>query len=42
VSPFQAPHFRYYEEAGGVTIHGQQYGGMELARMVTGYLQGSF
>ena len=42
VSPFQAPHFRYYEEAGGVTIHGKQYGGMELARMVTGYLQGSF
>jgi outer membrane receptor protein involved in Fe transport len=42
VSPFQAPHFRYYEEAGGVTIHGQHYGGMELARMVTAYLQGSF
>jgi hypothetical protein len=42
VSPFSSPHFRYYEEAGGVTIHGQYYGGMELARMVTGYLQGSF
>ncbi|MFC1654540.1 TonB-dependent receptor plug domain-containing protein [Myxococcota bacterium] len=42
VSPFSAPHFRYFEEAGGVTINGQQYGGMELARMVTGYLQGSF
>jgi outer membrane receptor for ferrienterochelin and colicin len=42
VSPFSAPHFRYYEEAGGVTVTGQQYGGMQLARMVTGYLQGSF
>jgi outer membrane receptor protein involved in Fe transport len=42
VSPFSAPHFRYYEEAGGETITGQKYGGMELARVVTGYLQGSF
>ena len=42
VSPFSAPYFRYYEEAGGVTADGQQYGGLQLARMVTGYLQGSF
>jgi outer membrane receptor for ferrienterochelin and colicin len=32
VSPFSAPYFRYYE----------RYGGEELCRMVTGYLQGSF
>ncbi len=42
VSPFSAAHFRYFEEAGGITPTGQQYGGLELARMVTGYLQGSF
>jgi iron complex outermembrane receptor protein len=42
VSPFSPPYFRYYEEAGGITPTGQQYGGLELARMVTGYLQGSF
>ena len=42
VSPFSAPHFRYYESAGGVTPMGRNFGATQLARMVTGYLQGSF
>jgi hypothetical protein len=42
VSPFSAPHFCYYEKGGGVTTMGVPFGGMQLARMVTGYLQGSF
>ena len=42
VSPFSAPHFRYHEKGGGVTPMGVTYGGMQLGRMVTGYLQGSF
>ena len=42
ISPSSAPHFRYYEKGGGVTAMGTPFGGMQLARMVTGYLQGSF
>ncbi len=42
VSPFSAPHFRYYEKGGGVSATGMWYGGQQLARTVTGYLQGSF
>ena len=42
VSPFSSPHFRYYEDAGGITADGRYYGGQHLRRMVTGYLQGSF
>jgi outer membrane receptor protein involved in Fe transport len=42
VSPFSAPHFCYYEKGGGVTAMGVPFGGMQLARMVTGYLKGSF
>ena len=40
--PVSTPHFRYYEKGGGVTAMGVPYGGMQLARMITGYLQGSF
>jgi iron complex outermembrane receptor protein len=40
--PVSKPHFAYYEKGGGVTAMGVPYGGMQLARMVTGYLQGSF
>jgi outer membrane receptor for ferrienterochelin and colicin len=39
---FSEPYFRTYEKGGGVTSTGRRYGGFELARMVTGYLQGSF
>jgi outer membrane receptor protein involved in Fe transport len=42
ISPFSAPHFRYRDEGGGITATGQEYGGIELARVVTGYLEGSF
>jgi iron complex outermembrane receptor protein len=42
VSPFSPPYFRYRDEAGGVTASGVKYGGDELRRMVTTYLQGSF
>ncbi len=42
VSPFSAPHFGYFEIAGGVTPMGQPFGAAQLARMVTAYLQGSF
>ena len=42
VSPFSAPHFGYFEMAGGVTPMGRPFGAAQLARMVTGYLQGSF
>jgi iron complex outermembrane receptor protein len=40
--PFSPPYFRYREEGGGVTPEGIQYGGQELRRVVSGYLQGSF
>jgi iron complex outermembrane receptor protein len=42
VSPFESPHFRYREKSGHPTQTGISYGGTVLARMVTGYLQGSF
>jgi iron complex outermembrane receptor protein len=42
VSPCTSPHFRFRDEGGGVTATGQEYGGMELARVVTAYLEGSF
>jgi iron complex outermembrane receptor protein len=42
VSPFSAPHFRYYEKGGGISPTGLWYGGQQLSRTVTGYLQGSF
>jgi outer membrane receptor protein involved in Fe transport len=41
-SPFSGPLFRFYEQGGGITPTGVVYGGEELRRMVTGYLQGSF
>ena len=42
VSPFSGPLFRYYEKGGGISSTGLWYGGQQLARTVTGYLQGSF
>jgi hypothetical protein len=42
VSPFSGPHFRFYEKGGGISSSGTPYGGQQLARTVTGYLQGSF
>jgi len=42
VSPFSAPHFGYFEMAGGVTPMGRPFGAAQLARMLTVYLQGSF
>ena len=43
ISPFSAPHFRYYEKGGGIDLKtGKAYGGMLLARMVTAYLRGSY
>jgi iron complex outermembrane receptor protein len=39
---FSEPYFRAFEKAGGVTVTGRHDGGFELARVVTGYLQGSF
>jgi outer membrane receptor protein involved in Fe transport len=42
VSPFSAPHFRFHEKGGGLTRTGTPYGGMELGRMMKGYLEGSF
>jgi len=39
---FSAPYFRYREEGGGVTPGGVHYGGEELRRVVSGYIQGSF
>jgi iron complex outermembrane receptor protein len=42
VSPFSGPLFKHSEKGGGITATGMKYGGQELCRMVTGYLQGSF
>jgi len=42
ISPFSAPHFRYYEVGGGITPNGQKYGAEQLRRMLTAYLEGSF
>ena len=41
-SPFEDPLFRYYEKGGLLTRSGGSWGGVILARMITGYLQGSF
>jgi hypothetical protein len=42
ISPFQAPHFRYFERGGGFTAGGIHYGGDQLRQMVSVYLLGSF
>ncbi|MFC1654254.1 TonB-dependent receptor plug domain-containing protein [Myxococcota bacterium] len=41
-SPVSGPLFRYHERGGGVTPEGKHYGGTELSRALTAYLQGSF
>jgi len=42
VSPFKAPYFSYRERGGVITSSGENFGGDQLRRVVTGYLQGSF
>jgi len=42
VSPFSGSLFRYRERGGVLTPSGGNYGGDNLCRVVTGYLQGSF
>jgi outer membrane receptor protein involved in Fe transport len=42
VSPFSGSLFRYRERGGVLTSSGGNYGGDNLCRVVTGYLQGSF
>jgi hypothetical protein len=39
---FGSPRFRYRERGGGTTLTGENYGGEELARLVSAYLQGSY
>jgi hypothetical protein len=39
---FGSPHFRYRERGGGTSLTGANYGGEELARLVSAYLQGSY
>jgi iron complex outermembrane receptor protein len=41
ISPFSAPHFRYYESGGMETPDGTHYGGDVLSRRVMFYLEGS-
>jgi iron complex outermembrane receptor protein len=41
-SPVSGPLFRYYERGGGISPGGKHYGGEQLARALTVYLQGSF
>jgi hypothetical protein len=41
-SPVSGPLFAYYERGGGLTPNGKIYGGEQLARALTAYLQGSF
>jgi hypothetical protein len=41
-SPFSGPLFRYHDRGGGITLDGKRYGGTELSRALTVYLQGSF
>ena len=41
-SPFSGPLFQYYEDPGGESVHGRFYGGQQLRRILTAYLQGSF
>ena len=42
VSPFQAPHFRYFEQGGGFTADGTHFGGDQLRQMLSVYILGSF
>jgi iron complex outermembrane receptor protein len=42
ISLAASPGLCFREEGGGTTLNGVVYGGMELCRMLTGYLQGSF
>jgi hypothetical protein len=42
VSPSREPHFRVREKGGGVNRLGVYYGGQELIRVLTAYLQGSY
>ena len=42
ISPDGGNLFRYYEAAGGVSTSGKYYGGEQLSRMVTLYLQGTY
>jgi hypothetical protein len=39
---FSAPNFSYYEKGGKILPDGRNFGGEQLRRMVTVYLQGSF
>jgi len=41
-SPFRDPLFRYYEKGGLLTRSGGSWSGVILARMLTGYVKGSF
>jgi outer membrane receptor for ferrienterochelin and colicin len=41
VSPFSGPLFKYYEDAGGISPKGVHYGGEQIGRTVTFYLQGT-
>jgi outer membrane receptor protein involved in Fe transport len=41
-SPFSGPLFRYYEDSGGESPDGRFFGGQQLRRVLTAYLQGSF
>jgi hypothetical protein len=41
-SPFSGELFRYYEEGGGVTADGNPFGGEQLRRLLSFYLQGNF
>ena len=42
ISPWQDPLFRVREKGGGYDRLGRNYGGQELIRVVTAYLQGSY
>jgi len=41
ISPIQSPHFRYYEWGGFIANDGTPYGGTQLGRQITAYLEGS-
>jgi outer membrane receptor protein involved in Fe transport len=42
ISPFSKPYFRFRERGGGFDSKGVNFGGDQLRRMITGYLEGSF
>jgi iron complex outermembrane receptor protein len=42
IAPDAEPYFRYREKGGGFTPTGDNFGGDQLARMVSAYLEGSF